>query len=49
MRSALVGPKAPIFYRYRYYGEDQLPVAGRINALKDMGFGLSAIGEILKS
>ncbi len=34
---------------YRYYGEDQLPVAGRITALKDMGFSLSAIGEILKS
>ena len=37
------------FTGYRYYGEDQLPVAGQINALKDMGFGLSAIGEILKS
>lgn len=32
---------------YRYYGEDQLPTAFRINALKDMGFGLAAIGEIL--
>ena len=32
---------------YRYYSENQLPVAGRINALKDMGFGLAAIGEIL--
>ncbi len=32
---------------YRYYGAEQLPVAGRINALKDMGFGLAAIGEIL--
>lgn len=37
------------FTSYRYYSEEQLPVAGRINALKDMGFGLSAIGEILKS
>jgi DNA-binding transcriptional MerR regulator len=37
------------FTSYRYYGEDQLPVAGRINALKDMGFSLSTIGEILKS
>jgi len=37
------------FTGYRYYGEDQLPAAGQINALKDMGFGLSAIGEILKS
>ena len=32
---------------YRYYGEDQLPTAFRITALKDMGFGLAAIGEIL--
>lgn len=32
---------------YRYYSEDQLPIVGRITALKDMGFGLSAIGEIL--
>lgn len=32
---------------YRYYGEKQLPVVGRIKALKDMGFGLTAIGEIL--
>lgn len=32
---------------YRYYGEDQLPVAGRITALKEMGFGLSAIGQML--
>ena len=32
---------------YRYYGEDQLPAAGRIAALKDMGFSLSAIGQLL--
>ena len=32
---------------YRYYTAEQLPIAGRINALKDMGFGLTAIGEIL--
>ena len=32
---------------YRYYSAQQLPTAGRINALKDMGFGLAAIGEIL--
>ena len=37
------------FTGYRYYAEDQLPMAGRIAALKDMGFGLAAIGEILKS
>lgn len=34
---------------YRYYVEEQLPIAGRITALKDMGFGLASIGEILKS
>lgn len=32
---------------YRYYSENQLPVVSRITALKDMGFGLSAIGEML--
>lgn len=32
---------------YRFYNEDQLPVAGRIAALRDMGFGLSAIGQLL--
>lgn len=45
----LVPKSTDSFTGYRYYGEDQLPVAGQINALKDMGFGLSAIGEILKS
>ena len=34
------------FTGYRYYGEDQLPLAGRIAALRDMGFGLSAISEV---
>lgn len=34
---------------YRYYGESQLPVASRITELKDMGFGLAVIGEILKN
>lgn len=33
---------------YRYYAEDQLPKAGQITALKDMGFGLLAISEILQ-
>ena len=33
---------------YRYYGEDQLSIAGRITSLKDMGFGLSAIGQLLE-
>ncbi len=36
------------FTGYRYYSEEQLPIAGRISALKDMGFGLAAIGEIIK-
>lgn len=35
------------FSGYRYYSEKQLPVAGRITALKDMGFGLADIGEML--
>ena len=35
------------FTGYRYYSEDQLLTAGRIAALKDMGFGLAAIGEII--
>jgi len=32
---------------YRYYSEAQLPVANRITALKDMGFSLTVIKEIL--
>ncbi len=36
------------FTGYRYYNESQLPLINRITALKDMGFGLAAIGEILK-
>lgn len=36
------------FTGYRYYGEDQLPLAGKIQTLKDLGFGLSAIREILE-
>lgn len=35
------------FTGYRYYSESQLPVAGRIRALKELGFGLATIGEIL--
>ena len=35
------------FTGYRSYSEDQLPLAGRIAALRDMGFGLSAISEVL--
>lgn len=36
------------FSGYRYYSEDQLPTAGRIAALRDMGFGLTDIGEMLR-
>lgn len=36
------------FTGYRYYGEAQLPLAGRIQMLKDLGFGLAAIREILE-
>ena len=35
------------FTDYRYYREDQLPTAGRITALKDMGFSLADIVRIL--
>lgn len=34
---------------YRYYSENQLPLANRINSLKDMGFSLAVISEILKT
>ncbi|MDO4168903.1 MAG: MerR family transcriptional regulator [Lachnospiraceae bacterium] len=33
---------------YRYYSEEQLPVMARIISLKDMGFKLTVIKEILK-
>lgn len=33
---------------YRYYSESQLPQAGKIQALKSMGFGLSVIKEMLE-
>ena len=45
----LIPKRTDSFTSYRYYGEDQLMVAGQINALKDMGFGLSTIGEIMRS
>lgn len=35
------------FTGYRSYSEDQLPTVGRITALRDMGFGLTTIGELL--
>ena len=34
------------FTDYRYYREDQLPIAGRIAAMKDMGFSLADIVRI---
>ena len=37
------------FTSYRYYSEEQLPVASRIKALKDMGFSLATIVEVLKN
>ena len=36
------------FTDYRYYREDQLPTAGRIAALKDMGFSLADIVRMLE-
>ena len=39
--------KTDEFTGYRYYEEQQLLVMGRINTLKNMGFSLSMIGEIL--
>ena len=36
------------FTDYRYYREDQLPTAGRIAALKEMGFSLADIIRILE-
>lgn len=45
----LLAPKhTDAFTSYRYYGEDQLPVASRIIALKEMGFNLGTVNEILK-
>ena len=36
------------FTGYRYYSEAQLFTAGRINALKDMGFRLCDVAELLR-
>ena len=36
------------FTDYRYYDEHQLPTVGRITALKDMGFHLAEIGQLLE-
>lgn len=40
--------KVDTFTGYRYYDEVQLVTAGRIQALKNMGFGLSVIQEIME-
>ena len=40
--------KTNTFTGYRYYGEDQLLVAGRIASLRDMGFGMAAIANIMQ-
>lgn len=45
----LVPNETDPFTGYRYYTEDQLPLAGRIAALRDMGLGLAAIREILSA
>ena len=36
------------FTGYRYYSPAQLQIANRITALKDMGFSLASIAEIMK-
>lgn len=48
-RDLLKPIKTDKFTGYRYYGEHQLITAGRIKELKDMGFGIATIREILKS
>ncbi|NLO84616.1 MAG: MerR family transcriptional regulator [Clostridiales bacterium] len=45
----LIPAQTDPFTGYRYYAEAQLTVASRIGALKDMGFGLAAIDQMLKS
>ena len=40
--------KVDTFTGYRYYSEAQLPLAGRIAALKNMGFSLTAVSELLE-
>ena len=39
----LVPAQTDDFTGYRYYNEDQLPIANRIQALKSMGIGLNTI------
>lgn len=42
----LLKPRLVEGNNYRFYSEDQIVVASRINVLKHLGFSLSAIGEI---
>lgn len=41
--------KVDKFTGYRYYNEEQLLTMGKINSLKDMGFNVTAIGEMIKA
>lgn len=43
----LVPENTDSFTGYRYYSESQLPIANRITSLKDMGFSLAVVKEIL--
>lgn len=45
----LVPENIDCFTSYRYYSESQLPIAGRITALKDMGFSLAVISDIMET
>lgn len=45
----LIPKSIDVFTSYRYYSEEQLAVACRITALKEMGFSLATIIEILKN
>ena len=44
----LIPKRIDNFTNYRYYSEEQLTVAGRITLLKEMGFSLLIVKEILK-
>lgn len=45
----LVPENVDQFTGHRYYSESQLLLANRINYLKDMGFSLALISEIIKT
>lgn len=48
--TGLIKPvKVDDFTGYRYYSEEQLLTMGKIISLKNMGFGVNAIAEIMKS